>query len=427
MDRTKLTAFLLLVASLGAVLFVFDLASTPILVPEMARTPGWPPIPPGCAAVMLLVVLLPLASIPGVVGLILWLRMARRRVERRQEIASEPAQETALQNGYDQLACAFVEGSLEEDELLNFHKVYESLGKARQIRWYRFLAASEAPGKLLLWIDPTTPSEPAKLSQSSVRTLAFCLSLIGLVCFLWTALSALFGPNGNALSAFGCVAPGLSALIGGVGLVLMIRRESRYRSEEREWSNLAGKVLLDSCERRLERLSEHGLSDPEAQSVKKLAQASVFDALEQLDGERRSHLLLFIHARGLTTALGLQGASLREAKLAEADLAGAVLTGVDLSGAILTGARLEKCVLRNCRLMGADLRGAMLQGADLRQSDLRGAWLQQCDLRQADLRKADLRGTNLWQSNMSGVDLRESLVSKEQLGSVASLEGALLL
>jgi hypothetical protein len=64
----------------------------------------------------------------------------------------------------------------------------------------------------------------------------------------------------------------------------------------------------------------------------------------------------------------LDGARLRGAVLAGADLSAMSLRGAVLAGAILVGANL-----RNADLSGADLRGSELMGADLSNCNLEGA------------------------------------------------------
>jgi hypothetical protein len=75
---------------------------------------------------------------------------------------------------------------------------------------------------------------------------------------------------------------------------------------------------------------------------------------------------------------------------------------------------------RKFKLNGADLRGANLAQADLSQADLRGANLTQVDLTQADLRganltQADLTQADLSQANVSWANLREASLSDANL------------
>ena len=436
MDRTKLTAFLLLILSLGLVLLAFLNAAGPFLLTRMGEYPGG--LPPGCMAVAMLVLFLFLAGIPGAAGLTLWLRTVRRRaVERARELASWPAQERVLQSCYDRLALALV-GACNEGEFLSIHRATEQLGPSQRARWNRFLAVSEAPGQLFLQSDQRGPVGPVTVSERGIRILAFSLSLFGFYCLLSAMLvvvgqlaseaSRLAGiepsPEAAGLSGCGCFIPGIITVIGGVGLMWLLHRERRHHVVEEEWRDRARKVLLDGCIQRLERLGARDLSNKLA--LQKAARASIFDSLAELDGERKGHLLTALHTQGVIKSVSIQGANLRGARLEKMDFSESRLAGIDFSEAVLTGANLEKADLRSSRFAQADLRATVLRGADLRQCDLRNAWLHRCDLRNADMRNTDLRGANLWQANLTGAELRDSFVSLEQLMAAASIDDALL-
>jgi uncharacterized protein YjbI with pentapeptide repeats len=443
MDRTKLTAFLLLVASLGAALFVFDLASAPFLLSDVVKYPDGTAPPLGCMAFVILVVFLPLAAIPGIAGLIIWLRTVRKRaVERTRELASWPAQEMFLQDCYDKLALALSDTGRER-ELVLIHKSTEQLGAARRDRWHRFLTGSEVlEGHLFPRSDPKRPAEPVALSERGLRIFALALSLFGFFCFLWAALTAVTqlsvkssllvglqpGPKNAWIGASGCLIPGITSIVAGLGLIWLLRGGRRSRLAEGEWRDRAREILLERCVRRLEGLRERGLATSQSGStLQKVDRASLLDAFAELDGERKAWLLLAVHAQGLTKTISLQGADLRNAKLdAGGDLSGALLAGIDFSGAVLTSVGFEQSDLRSCCFVGADLRKAILCGADLRQSDLRNARLHQGNLQKADLRNADLRGATLWQVDFSGADLRDCFVNVEQLMQVASVVDASL-
>jgi uncharacterized protein YjbI with pentapeptide repeats len=441
MDRTKLTAFLLLIISLGVTLFAVFMAVGPFLLTGMGQYPVG--LPPGCMTAAMLVLFLPFAGIPGAAGLILWLRTVRRRaVERTRELASWPAQERVLQSCYDRLVPVLIDAG-GESEIFLIHKQIEQLGTAQRDRWHRFLAVSEAPGgHLFLRAGPGGPAEPMPISERRLRLLAFALSLFGVFCFLWAALvvvgqlatesSRLVGlepsPEGAWIGASGCLIPGITSIVAGLGLMGMLRRGRRRNPAEEEWRNQAREVLLEGCIGRLEGLGRRGLAASYGgAALPKLARASIFDAVLELDGGRKARLLSAIHTQGITKAISLQGADLRDTKLEEGtDLAGVSLDGVDFSDSFLTGVGLEKSDLRNCRFVGADLRRAILCGADLRHCDLRNARLHRCNLQKADLRNADLGGANLWQADLSGADLRDSVVSTEQLIATASFDNASL-
>ena len=96
----------------------------------------------------------------------------------------------------------------------------------------------------------------------------------------------------------------------------------------------------------------------------------------------------------------LNGANLREARLAKAVLSGTYLQGCDLHGAYLQGADLHGAYLR-----GETLSGAYLQGADLRKAHLQGASLGWAHLQGANLGGAHLQGASLGWAHLQGAAL----------------------
>lgn len=120
----------------------------------------------------------------------------------------------------------------------------------------------------------------------------------------------------------------------------------------------------------------------------------------------------------------LQGASLMEATLDEAEmynvnLQGANLKRAKLNGAILNGAHLEEAILEDAKMEGAVLGKASLDGADLTWANLKcaemagasfiGAILQKAILQHSTadwsvFRAADLTGVDLKSSHLRGAD-----------------------
>ena len=92
----------------------------------------------------------------------------------------------------------------------------------------------------------------------------------------------------------------------------------------------------------------------------------------------------------------LEGVTIPNADLRQADLSGASLRRADLSGAFLRRADLSGASLENIDLSGAYLWGTDLSGASLWGTDLSGASLWGADLSGgADLGGADLSGASL--------------------------------
>jgi hypothetical protein len=130
------------------------------------------------------------------------------------------------------------------------------------------------------------------------------------------------------------------------------------------------------------------------------------------------------------------------------------LSGIDLSraklepGATLAFNNLSSIVLRGAKLSEVDLSGANLRNADLRDADLSGAVLRKPDPvedpeedpeeEENEVKKAknpdgshpeglletDLSGADLTGADLTRADLTGAIVTKEQLGTARSLQGA---
>ena len=161
----------------------------------------------------------------------------------------------------------------------------------------------------------------------------------------------------------------------------------------------------------------------------------------------------------------LRGADLTGADLRESDLTGADLRGADLTRAVLTRAclaranllpydrlnpaqlnaphlhngsdpsqvdqssRLAPATFNNRHLTAteldeADLRGADLSGAFLYKVNLGRSNLAQTVLVDADLRRADLTGAELSGAVLDRADLTDAKVTREQLNTCMSYDGA---
>jgi hypothetical protein len=151
--------------------------------------------------------------------------------------------------------------------------------------------------------------------------------LFGSLCLLWavfTAMQQLFtrvswvvagmapGPEGAWIGASGCLLPGLTSLFGGSGILWLLRVERRRRAKEEEYRGQARQVLLDGCVGRLQWLMARGLvGSPDGETLQKVARASLYDALAELDGGRKARLLSVFEALELRPVISLQGADLR--------------------------------------------------------------------------------------------------------------------
>lgn len=124
--------------------------------------------------------------------------------------------------------------------------------------------------------------------------------------------------------------------------------------------------------------------------------------------------------RAILDSIDLRQANLRNATLREATMVGANLSGADLRGANLDSAKLQNARIVNADLSMASLRGANLQGADLSNAtllrgDLRGANLSQTRFGRANLRGVRLEGATLGISNLDSTDMQGAIVDSGEL------------
>jgi uncharacterized protein YjbI with pentapeptide repeats len=126
----------------------------------------------------------------------------------------------------------------------------------------------------------------------------------------------------------------------------------------------------------------------------------------------------------------LSGRELSKAKLTNADLSMANLTGSNLEMASLVDANLHGARLAGARLTHADLSEANAPKADLRRATLDEAWgngivLEDADLRLASMRDSSFSGGDLHRANLAGADLTGAQLDGADLRK-AYLAGAVL-
>ena len=169
----------------------------------------------------------------------------------------------------------------------------------------------------------------------------------------------------------------------------------------------------------------------EGDEVRILAQARTKTVLSQLDGRRKTELIVFLLDAGLVRErigenleprrrpiinfheadlrginlprYGLDGINMTAADLRGVDLRASEFVGTSLSGANLDGAILVDADLAGVNLTGASLRGAELAGADLYKTELSSADLTNADLSGADVTGANMRWATLVGTNLTGV------------------------
>jgi uncharacterized protein YjbI with pentapeptide repeats len=222
--------------------------------------------------------------------------------------------------------------------------------------------------------------------------------------------------------------------IGGYWFRRAENRATQVAAEERakgealqSYLDQIGRLLLD--ENTQLRLSKEGAE------VRSLARAWTLTVLPRLDGHRMGSVVQFLYESGLITkdhvVIDLTGAFLDRAYLFKANLIGANLRGTSLSRANLVEAMLSEADLGEAELYGANLNAAKLIGTNLSKAVLMGdphgipvprtsaspksTYIWGGD----DPKNADLEYANLTRANLT-----DAYVSKEQLRSAYSLEGA---
>lgn len=427
MNPTKVIALFLGLTSLAGLLFLGLMAAVgPYLVPESVKPPG-SELSLGCFNLIVAACLAPFAAVPGIAGLGLW-----RFVIRQQEATagSEPAdlpeREVSFQARLDSLTRRLVDCNGEAAVLTAELPLWtRDLDGPLQSRLLCLLAeCGSAP-----WGPSFLPMRGSEAGTGSSGWGARALSLgcftFAAFCFLWgamlavsyltTDLAELAGIGSRVGAAVGgsggCFIPGLTALLGGLGVHLLIRKETVRTRQLASSRQRAREITLESCLRRIERLlhGDDGAAPPPEPIASRIVRAHVICALPELDGTGKGRLISGLQAAGFLARLHLGRADLRGADLAGIDLSAAALAGADLSGAQLRGALLLQADLHGCRLQGVDLRRADASGANLRKADLRQALMHQCRLYQADLRGANLAGANLWQADLAGAQLDDGL------------------
>lgn len=98
----------------------------------------------------------------------------------------------------------------------------------------------------------------------------------------------------------------------------------------------------------------------------------------------------------------LEGAILREAYFARADLSGSDLTAVDARRTKFVNAILRGTTFDRARLLEADFTKAVLSEASLRDADMRGAQFFRANLRKADLTGARIERATFFEADLSG-------------------------
>jgi uncharacterized protein YjbI with pentapeptide repeats len=204
------------------------------------------------------------------------------------------------------------------------------------------------------------------------------------------------------------------------------------------------RVREEALQRYLDRMQELILDKSLKKSgkdaeIRNVARARTLAVLRSLDGNRKGHVVRFLHESELIGRLEIVEepyeelvreaiVELRDADLSNVYLEGAFLLGVDLSFANLSNADLHYAVMDYCTLVGANLSNAdvraplsgNLRYVNLSGADLRGAMMHEANLYWADLSEANLSGAQLMRANLR----RARNCTNQQLAQAESLVGA---
>lgn len=444
MSPSKVLAFLLGLAGIAGVLFAGLMATGPFLISkDVSPPPLLAGAGPGCLALMLFAVGAPLLSVPGLLGLGLWALVVRKQDDAAtRELLTLPERELDLQVRLDGVTRRLAEPGADAANLeLEIPRWMLGLDPQRQRRLLRFLSQCglNVPGR---WPDPPLASSSPEHGNGCVRVLALGLIVFAALCLLWSFLTALThlttdplrplkiesGPNEALFGSLGCLIPGITAALGGLGLKWMLWRATRRQRQSRDLQDHVRQVVSEGCFRRIERILGSGTEDirPLDEAAARMAQAELICSLSELDGLWKGRLMARLHMAGLLSRLSPRGLDLQGVVLAGMDLSAVALVEANLSGAFLGRACLVRANLHGSRLQAADLSSVEAGEANLRHANLRGAKLHRSNLQGADLSFAELQGANLWQADLTRADLSGARVTTEQLAAARTLAGATL-
>ncbi len=199
-------------------------------------------------------------------------------------------------------------------------------------------------------------------------------------------------------------------------VVLMVRPHEIHEQGARESQIAANRQAESTLVSTEKELSDLLLTAKLAQSrpgdgVRLVAHAYVFNALSQIDAERKRALINFLFTTNLISGhrpiVNLSEADLRYANLSSLDLSQINLSNANLSNATFVGANFAHANLGGANLVQADLTRANLEGADFRGASLRAAVLDHADLLNATHVQSALHDAR----TLSGATLPDGTIS----------------
>src|SRR5579859_903266 len=202
----------------------------------------------------------------------------------------------------------------------------------------------------------------------------------------------------------------------GIPLTLLLATTSINHEQQdttlRVAANQQAETTLMTAEKHL---SDMLLTSKLAQSapgdeIRIVARSEAFNALRQLDPERKRYMLDYLYDANLIQS-NQPIVNMRDADLSNADLSHLDLQRVNLKGANLSGANLSNDQLQNANLEQTSLDNANLSNDNMEKDDFTGA----------SLRNANLDHTDLYQS----VDVQPELPQAGSLSGAKLPDGTL--
>jgi|GEM_PF-5920897 uncharacterized protein YjbI with pentapeptide repeats len=167
------------------------------------------------------------------------------------------------------------------------------------------------------------------------------------------------------------------------------------------------------------------------------AKALTFSVLEQLDGERKGKVIIYLAESQLITVDNNKPSTEPEINLYGANLKGMVLNDVDRVETVdkkplrvaINGADMTDSTIKNVRLFeGSRLRESDFSQANLTDVYLTGADMQGAKFIKSQMTNVDLSNTNLTSANFDNVETTKITISPDtKLNDACATEGEIVL
>lgn len=174
------------------------------------------------------------------------------------------------------------------------------------------------------------------------------------------------------------------------------------------------KTLATFIDRMADMILKNELQESKEWGPMGVARARILNALRDLDGERKGHLIRFLYDSGVIA---------NEQRKFKSRV---YLSYADLSEANLENIHLEHVPLFHANLKQANLKNAKLTNTYLVEANLEGANLEDADMESVNLKKANLKGVNLKYANLKNAYLIGADITVEELSEAMFLDNATL-